>query len=212
MITLQPVLELAASDSFALWPIAEVQTYGFMALCGELTSAEVGTAIMRIAQCNDMDDEVNGLPPRPADPIASFLHGLLFYDTPFAAGGLRVDDSVTHFTLLPGCCNGLEEWRAWYDVLDGSGLAYFGHNPSPAAERRGELVRLTADAERSDSPVVEVSVAELRQLIAGAERDLANFCARASRWALRCMPDYAESITAALARVLDIPPGQSMQA
>ncbi|MDW4909408.1 hypothetical protein RB628_29725 [Streptomyces sp. ADMS] len=53
---------------------------------------------------------------------------------------------------------------------------------SPLAERCGDTVRLTVNAEQSDSPVIELSVAELRNLLTGAERDLADYFALAADW------------------------------
>ncbi|WP_459546257.1 hypothetical protein [Nocardia sp. X0981] len=213
VITMQPVLEIYASDDFGLWPVAEVETYGFSALSGELTPDEVGTAVMRIAGCNDIDPEHDGRPPRPADPLRSFLHGLLTFDTPFVAGGLRVTDSVTGIVFSPGCCHGLEDRHDWYEVLDGSGRASFGHDPDPCAERRGDMVRLTVDAEQSDSPVIELSATDLRQLLVGAEQDLVDFLALAADWATRHLPDHVDPVTAALARALNLPsPTESIEA
>ena len=75
---MQPVLETYAPDGFALWPVAEGEPFRYLALSGELAAAEVETAVMRIAQCNDIDpDPLAGddRPPRPADPLGSFLTG-----------------------------------------------------------------------------------------------------------------------------------------
>ncbi|WP_331738546.1 hypothetical protein [Embleya sp. NBC_00896] len=76
---------------------------------------------------------------------------------------------------------------------------------SPVAERFGDTVRLTVDAEMSDSAVIELSVAELRHLLAGAERDMADFLALATDWASGYLPARCAPVTAALARVLDLP-------
>lgn len=204
MIVLQPVLEICAPDGFALWPVAEFEPYGFLPLSGALGQAELGTAIMRIADCNNIEPD-NDRPPRPTDPLGSFLHGLLTTHDLFAAGGLRVTDTTTGTTLLPGCCNGLEEWRDWLEVLDGDGWASFGHDPSPLAERLGDTVRLTVDVEQDDSPVIELPVPELRGLLAAAERDLADFLQLAADWATQHLPDHASSVTAAVARALNLP-------
>jgi len=142
---------------------------------------------------------------RPADPLGSFLHGLLTFDTLFAAGGLRVTDSATGAAFLPGCCNGLEDWREWHQVLDDCGQAWFGHDPDPRAERHGENVRLTVDAEQNDSPVIELLATDLRRLLVGAEHDLASFLALAADWAAQNLPRHAAPVTAALARALDLP-------
>ncbi|MCX4581902.1 hypothetical protein [Streptomyces sp. NBC_01481] len=204
MIVVQPVLEIYRPDGFALWPVAEFEAYGFLPLSGALSPAEVGTAVMRIADYNNVDPEDDS-PPRPADPLGAFLHGLLTMDDVLSPGGLRVTDTATGITLLPGCCNGLEERHDWLEVLDGDGGGYFGHDPTPLAERLGDSVRLTVDAERDDSPVIELPAAELRHLLAGAERDLADFLGLAADWAAQHLPNHATSLTVALARALDLP-------
>ncbi|MFB6782813.1 hypothetical protein ACFCX0_36990 [Streptomyces sp. NPDC056352] len=72
------------------------------------------------------------------------------------------------------------DWRDWSEVVDGSGQASFGHGPDAFAERLGDTVRLTVDAEQSDSPVIELSVTEPRHPLDGAEHDLTNFSGLAS--------------------------------
>ncbi|MFB9523722.1 hypothetical protein [Streptomyces cremeus] len=205
MITVQPVLEMYAPDGFDLWPVAEVEPYDFLALSGALSPAEVGSAVMRIAGCNDIAPE-GDRPPRPADALDSFLHGLLTFGDLFAAGGLRITDNSTRVAFLPGCCDGLEDWRDWQQFIDDGSVLGFGHAPvSPIAERFGDTVRLTVNAEQSDSPVIELSVAELHDLLADAERDLADFLALAADWASRHLPDHCAAVTAAIARLVDLP-------
>lgn len=191
-------------EGFDLWPVAEAEPYGFLPLSGALSPAEVGTAVMAIAACNDWAPD-GGLPPRPADPLAAFLHGLLTVEDLFASGGLRVTDTVHGRTLVPGCCNGIDERSDWGEVVDGSGRASFGHDPSPLAERRGERVRLTVDADQDDSPVIELPVTELRGLLSRAERDLAQFVHLVGPWAARHVPGHAAATTAAVARALAVP-------
>ncbi|MEV6248738.1 hypothetical protein AB0M38_21385 [Streptomyces sp. NPDC051742] len=202
---MQPVLEMYAPDGFDLWPVAAVEPFGFLPLSGELSPAEVGAAVMRIAGCNDIDPD-GDRPPRPTDALGSFLHGLLTFDTLFAAGGLRVTDHSTGVVFQPGCCDGLEDWRDWDRFIDDGSPLGFGHDPvSPVAERFGDTVRLTVNADQSDSPVIELSVAELRGLLAGAERDLAGFLVLAGRWAASYLPGRCAAVTAALARVVGLP-------
>ncbi|GHA70743.1 hypothetical protein GCM10010348_74540 [Streptomyces anthocyanicus] len=202
---MHPVLEIYAPDGFDLWPVAEIKPFGWLPLSGELSSAEVGAAMMRIARCNDIDPD-GDRPPRPAAALDSFLHGLLTFDNLFAAGGLRVTDHSTGVTFLPGCCDGLEDWRDWHQFVDDGSLLGFGHAPvSPIAERFGDTVRLTVNAEQSDSPVIELCVTELRLLLDGAERDLADFLTLATDWSSRHLPRHCAAVTAALAHVLDLP-------
>ncbi|MFD5892977.1 hypothetical protein [Streptomyces sp. NPDC060366] len=203
----EPVLQVYGSDGFALWAVAESDSYGLMPLTGALQPIEIGTAVRRIAQCNDIDPEHDeDRPPRPADPLAGFLHGLLTMDDLYASGGLRFTDTASGTVLVPGCCTGLEEWRGWLGVVDGEGdgAAEFGHDPAPRAERLGDTVRLTVDADRDDGPVIELPVTELGRLLASVERDLTAFLATASLWATRHLP-HATPVTAALARALDLP-------
>ncbi|MEV7656338.1 hypothetical protein AB0O39_19430 [Streptomyces anulatus] len=209
---MQPVLETYVPDDFSLWPVAEGASSRFTALSGHLTSAEVGTALMLIARCNDIDpdpDVGDDRPPRPADPLASFLHGLLTFDDLFASGGLRVMDTSTGVTLLPGCCGGLEDWRGMYAVLDGGASPFLGHDPDPVVGRSGDSFRLVVDVEQSDSPVIELSADELRRLLDGVGRDLADFLALASDWVRRHLPDHAEPVIGALVRVLAVPVSRS---
>ncbi len=121
-------------------------------------------------------------------------------------------DSVTGVAFLPGCCNGLEDWREWHAVLEGNGQVGFGHNPDPRAERHGETVRLTVDADLNDSPVIEFPGADLRRLLAGAEHDLACFLALAAVWADQNLPRHAVPVIATLARALDLPIPADMSA
>ncbi|MCJ0869388.1 hypothetical protein [Streptomyces sp. AP-93] len=202
---MQPVLEILIPDGFDLWRVAEFNRFDFLPLSGELSPAEVGAAVASIASWNDADSD-GGRPPRPADPPASFLHGLLTLEDLFVAGGLQVTDPSTGVTFQPGCCDGLEDWRDWHRFADGGSLLGFGHDPvSPVAERFGCTVRLTVNGEQSDSPVIELSVTELRTLLDAAERHLADFLALAADWILQRLPGHCAPVTAALARALDLP-------
>ncbi|MDX2391097.1 MULTISPECIES: hypothetical protein [unclassified Streptomyces] len=205
---MQPVLEMNTPAGFDLWPVIRTERRSFLRLSGELSPAEIGTALMRIAACNDLDPaDVADLPSRPADPLSGFLHGLLNLDDPYAAGGLRVTDTSTGVAFSPGCCDGLEDWHDWHQVADGSGRIGYGHDPQPSlAERLGDTIRLTVDTNRTDSPVIELSAPELRHLLAGAERDLNEFLAVATAWVSEYLPEHSAPLVAALTRVLDLPP------
>ncbi|MFJ8129329.1 hypothetical protein [Streptomyces hydrogenans] len=58
---MQPVLEVAAPDGFALWPVAEAGASGFLALDGGLSPAGAGTAVRAPAACNDLAVEAERL-------------------------------------------------------------------------------------------------------------------------------------------------------
>ncbi|MER6230628.1 hypothetical protein ABT169_15980 [Streptomyces sp. NPDC001616] len=206
-MVMQPVLAISAAADFALWPVSEHESYGYLVLNGELTSAEVGTAVMQIAACSDLEpEEEHGSCPN--DPLGTFLHGLLTMPDMFAAVGFRVTDNATDTVFVePGCCKGMETWRDWLEVLNGSGCSYFGHDPSSMAERLGDIVRLTLDAHESDSSlVIELSVDQIRTLVTGAQQDLQDFLSLAGTWAEQHLPIHAAAVTAAVARALDLEP------
>ncbi|MEU1595881.1 hypothetical protein ABZ468_24215 [Streptomyces sp. NPDC005708] len=64
---------------------------------------------------------------------------------------------------------------------------------------------MTVDVEQRNSPAIELPVADLRRLLAGAERDLLDFLHLAAAWAARHLTDYATPVTSALGRALDLP-------
>ncbi|MET9564165.1 hypothetical protein [Streptomyces tauricus] len=202
---MHPVLEMYAPDGFDLWPVAEVEPFGFLPLSGKLSPAEVGTVVMRIADCNNIASDGDHA-PRTAITLGRFLHALLMpEDDLVAPGGLRVHDTSTGVTFLPACCDGLESWRDWHRFVDDGNLLGFGHDPvSPVAERFGDTVRLTVNADQPDSPVIVLSVTELRHLLAGAEGDLADFLVLAADWTACNLPDHSAPVTAALGRLLEM--------
>ncbi|WP_371619575.1 hypothetical protein [Streptomyces sp. NBC_00454] len=204
---MQPVLEMNTPDDFGLWPVLQAERGTFLPLSGGLSPIEIGTALMRIAACNDVDPADDGdLPPRPADPLGGFLHGLLNLDSPYAAGGLRVTDTSTGIVFPPGCCDGLDDWHDWYKVVDASGVVGYGHGPeSLLAKRVGDTVRLTTDTDQDGSSVIELPVTELRRLLTDAERDLTEFLAAATDWLSEHLPEHSVPLTAALARALVLP-------
>ncbi|WP_030655257.1 MULTISPECIES: hypothetical protein [Streptomyces] len=207
VIVMQPVLEISPSDDFALWPVGEHESYGYLVLNGGLTPTEVGTAVMQIADCNDSEPQEEH-DSSPTDPLGTFLHGLLTMPDLLAVGGFRVTDNATGTAFIePGCCNGLESWRDWLDVLDGTGCAYFGHDPFSVAERVNDVVRFTLDAHGADgSPVIELPVEQVRRLVTNAQQDLQDFLGLAGTWAEQHLPAHAAALTTALARALDLPP------
>lgn len=207
VIVVQPVLELGTADGFALWPVAEREPFTFMPLHGALAPPEVGAAVMTIAAYNDARRDDDAPPARPGDPVEDFLRGLLTGEDVQAPGGLQVTGTAGDLEVVrPGCCSGLEDWREWLGVLDGTGDAWLGHDPSPLAERRGDVIRLTVDAGRDDSPVFEVDVDVLRRGIADAERDLAAFLRAAADWAAVRLAGHACAVVTALARGVGMPP------
>ncbi|WP_116244709.1 hypothetical protein [Nocardiopsis sp. FIRDI 009] len=131
MIIMEPVLEIRPSDGFALWPVGGSAPYGFLPLDGALDPAGIGSAVMSVADDNDVGSSEDR-PTRPEESPDGFLHGLLTSDGPVTPGGLRVTDTASGTTLVPGCCAGLETWREWCGLPDDPGPVCLGHDPSPS--------------------------------------------------------------------------------
>ncbi|MEU7297967.1 hypothetical protein AB0A76_33040 [Streptomyces exfoliatus] len=140
---------------------------------------------MQIADCNDFEPEKEH-GSGPCDPLGAFLPGLLTKPDLIGSGGFRVTDNVTDTVFVePVCCIGLETWRDWLEMLDGTGCAYFGHDPSSVAERVNAVVQLELDAHG---------------------QDVQDFLSLAGTWAEQHLPAHAAAVTTALARALDMAP------
>lgn len=211
MIVMQPVLKVVPPEGPAPWPLAAREPFSFLPLHGRMTTEEIGLAVLCIAVANEGGSSDGPAPSDdrpPADHAVSsrseaLLRGLLTAEYLSTPGGFQVTDTGSGAVLKPGCCNGIEEWRDWLPVLDGEPVR-FGHGPDPEAELVEDTVRLTVDLGREDSPVIELSPAELHRLLAGAERDLRDFLAAATAWAVEHLPARLSTpFGAALARALD---------
>ncbi|GAA1935953.1 hypothetical protein [Kitasatospora viridis] len=200
MIEMHTVLEVYEPDGFTFWPVAAVDRYGYLRLHGGMTPAEVGLAVQRIADYNDVDQEMD----QPRETVAALLEGLFTVDAQVVPGGLRVVDTSTGVTVQPGCCAGVEEWRCWRNVTADRSGPDLGHDPSPLAELRGGLVRLTADCEEPGSPFIELPVEEWEQGVDGIERDLRAFLRLAAAWAAETVPAHAELLGTILAAALEL--------
>ncbi|MGW3104303.1 hypothetical protein [Streptomyces sp. NPDC001100] len=143
--------------------------------------------------------------PCPTDPLGAFLNGPLTMPDLFAPGRSRATDTATDTVFVEaGSCNGPETWRDRREVLDGTGCSSLCHAPSPAAERVGDAVRLTLDAQAEDGgPVIELPLDQLRVLVTGTQADLRDFLRLAGTRAGPHLPTHAAAVTAALTRAMD---------
>lgn len=209
---LDPVLEISDTAGFGLWPVTAPPAGGFLALSGELTAVEVGTALAVLATYND---ERAGAGAEDAEEL---IRRLVEAECIIAQGGIRVRDPGTNSTLDPGCCFGLESWRDWLALADGE-TPWLGHSPQTRVEHRGPVVRLWSaeqsteqsterSREQSTEPStepphtpprpvdlpVDLPVAELPGLLAGVQGELRGFLRQVERWADTYAPSYAVSL------------------
>ncbi|MBT2229926.1 hypothetical protein [Nonomuraea sp. NEAU-A123] len=143
-------------------------------------------ADLHVPDCEELD----------ADTIVGRL---LEQDALIAPGGLELHDLSTGVTIIPGCCSGLEDWRAWSEALSGDDV-WLGHDPAPSIAVNGDRMRIRQDGglgEGSDS--VDVPVALFPALLRTVQQDLVGFLGRVGEWADGVTPSPA----AALVRKLD---------
>jgi hypothetical protein len=167
------VVEAYHDVAHADWPTGPSSAGGAV-LSGRMSREDVGTALASIAQYNDQDeDELDG----PA-----LLGALLRQDAINAPGGVRVRDVESGVVVEPGCCAGLEDWRDWYELLDGK-VPWLGHSPEPGLELSGASVRLWPDSERTDEPSCEIALADLPGHLERVRQDLLGFLDLVRQWA-----------------------------
>ena len=115
----------------------------------------------------------------PRGSLRERIQRLAEADECVLAGGLIA--SKDDFSLLPGCCCGLEDWTEWKGLSPGTDSPWLGHDPSPWVETLEDLVMLHAGGALDESPdkitrdTLEVSYEELNAAVARAESDLISF-------------------------------------
>ena len=189
------VLETYGTADFTAWPIAEPPEGGILALSGQMSPAEVGTAMAVIFSYGDI----------PTAPISD-LHQLLDRhladaEALVAPGGLRIRDTATNAEILPGCCCGLENWREWCDVLHEQDI-WLGHGPDTDLEHVAGAVRLRQESgSRSPLPPtheVEIRLDDLPALLATVHLRLQGFLRLVGQWASETTPRAADRLVTVL--------------
>ncbi|MFF4990235.1 hypothetical protein ACFY19_23850 [Streptosporangium saharense] len=199
MITVEVVLESDDAVGFTAWPIAEPSNDRFLSLSGQMSPAEVGSAMAVIFS-------YNGLSVEPVTDLtgAQLEQHLAEAGALIAPGGLRFRDSITNAQVVPGCCFGLENWRDWLEVMRGQEL-WLGHSPAHRLEHSGQFIRLTQDGwDDCPSLTVEIDVNELPGLLASAQQQLRGFLKLAQQWSADVVPQMTVSLVAALDEHLKI--------
>ncbi|MEV0371778.1 hypothetical protein AB0I10_18430 [Streptomyces sp. NPDC050636] len=192
---MEPVLETSDTSGFAPWPVADLPAYDMLALSGELSSLEVGTAMAALVGDQAGTDD--------AGSAAALISRLLDEECVILQGGVRVHDPDGGVTVQPGCCFGLESWRDWLDFTRGE-TPWLGHAPEPYAEHHGPVVRLWPEREQAHTRPIEIRTAELPDLLKGVQDGLRGFLRLVERWADQYAPSLAAALTARLDEDLGI--------
>jgi hypothetical protein len=172
-IVMMAVAEVPRLTGDPPWPVATRRPGEWLTLDGNATAEEVGLFVA-------------GLGPD--------VESILAEELLLAIGGLLVMDTASGVVVQPGCCAGLEEWRAWKD-----GSPWLGHNPSPVLEFAGDDVHLWRDGKRGEPLVFPRAV--LHVLLDGVQQDLIGFLGTVERWGgtrLAAAVDWSFGFTAPL--------------
>ncbi|MFF4098872.1 hypothetical protein [Streptomyces sp. NPDC001903] len=188
------VLETYKAADFTLWPIAEPTADRLVPLSGQLSSQEVGTAMAILTEYNGSSRRG----ARASEASLEHVRRLVTAESVVAPGGLRIRDTVTGVTALPGCCFGLENWRDWGALADGE-YPWLGHDPMPRVEHAGAVIRLWPDTDRQDGPPIDIPRARLPELLGSVQEELVAFLGAVGRWAGHWFP----TVSAALVEKLD---------
>ncbi|WP_405806617.1 hypothetical protein [Streptomyces sp. NBC_01187] len=177
MLTMDAVLEVYRAREFALWEVGqEPPSDRLLALSGELSLPQVGTALAVLVQYNRVE----------AHSAAELLPRLAAEECLVAPGGLRLHDARSGTTIVPGCCCGLEEWREWARLGERE-MPWMGHDPDPDGEFGATTVSLWPDEGRRTAPAV-VPFTRLRGLLEKVRSDLTGFMWLAGEWSERQAP------------------------
>jgi hypothetical protein len=188
MLTIDAVVEVYRARESAPWDIdPEPPADRLLALTGELSLPQVGSAIAVLAEYNRVE----------AGTAAELLTRLTAEECLVAPGGIRLHDAESGTTIVPGCCCGLEEWREWAR-LGNREMPWMGHDPDPDGEFGATTFSLWPDVGRRAAPAV-VPFTRLRGLLEKVRNDLTGFMWLAGEWSERQAPGTG----AALRRKLD---------
>jgi hypothetical protein len=194
VLIMDAVLETSEVTDFALWPVADLPADHFLALSGQLSVRELGTAMAVLTNYNGSDSEVRA---RGLEDSTEQVSQLLATDQIIAPGGIRIRDTSTGVTAAPGCCFGLENWRDWLGCMNGE-EPWLGHGPTPRAEHNGATVRLWPDVDHRDGLPIELPLVRLPELLGSVQAQLIAFLASVGKWATRYAPPLADALVAKL--------------
>lgn len=194
------IVETYDAVDFAQWPTAVPRADRLLALSGQMSLLEVGTAMAVLTSYNH--DDSDGSAPDTEAGIRR-IQNLLGVDLVTAPGGILLQDTTTGVVIAPGCCFGLENWRDWLDLINGEEL-WLGHGTATHVEHQGTLVKVWPDTDPPAKIPIELLLAELPDLLQTVHDKLNGFLALAEQWASRYAPALAPALIAKLNEDLNI--------
>jgi hypothetical protein len=190
VLLMQAVVEVPASSIRVSWPVANREPRSWLVLDADCDDDEVGLFVASLATGLDQGADADQAGPERIDLTGSattvperpigVVDGLVATEMLIAAGGVRLHDTTTGATVVPGCCAGLEDWRDWTLVAAGES-PWLGHDPSPRAEALADHARIWPNGHAG--PVVDVPWVAFPELLGQVHRDLVAFADRLADWA-----------------------------
>ncbi|EGD42317.1 hypothetical protein NBCG_03394 [Nocardioidaceae bacterium Broad-1] len=200
------VIETADEIGFSLWPVLGGNKFTHVALSRECSDREIGSAVHAVLHWFYLDENL-----KPAQTITDYLERALDPSPqdptrPLGWGGPRFTYGAT--TIVPGCCLSIDERHELRDSLTANSGVWLGHDPSIGVTlEHGVATVVQDDGDEGDdiTAQIQTSERELKAALDAADVRLSEFIERAGGWAARYAPNYAKSLTEALASALAVP-------
>lgn len=185
MLSLTPVVKAPSGAAPYPWAASDAARH-WIPLNDTASDAEVALVVAVLAAEN------SGEYPIPAMSIAEAVGFLAAAEGLVVDGGLLVRRNA--FTIEPGCCGDLADWRGWVDLAPGALTPWMGHAPAPwvATEETGAVIYADGGAELGNVPDpehVRVSYLEIETALNRARTDLEGFQIRLEDWLSRHAPE-----------------------
>ncbi|HEY8563766.1 MAG TPA: hypothetical protein VIL74_25530 [Pyrinomonadaceae bacterium] len=172
--TIEAIVKIDSFEITAPWEVAENKFF-YTRLFAGMDEAEIGSIML--ASIFPLTDEM--VKENAADTLRAFVDN----EEGFVLGGGLLFKENGAAKVSPGCCGGLEDWRDWFAVANGSGGIWTGHDPESLIEKNDRLIKIWNDAETKDDEFsIELMPEEFIRLLELVERDLTDFLDRLRRW------------------------------
>jgi len=180
VLRLQAVFETPSLDNryYTAWNIPVFKPFTFIRLWGEMNEAEISLFVMQLADYNQIS--LN-------NDLSVIIQLILAKKGLILPGGIAAIS--TDKEIQPSCCSGLESWREWANFLKTEQAPWWGHDPSPWVELRGETVRFWSDGGLELEPArkafyLEMSRSQFKGAIASVQADLRGFLSALGNWGM----------------------------
>jgi hypothetical protein len=132
-----------------------------------------------------------------------------------AASSLTVSGGLVavknDYRLFPGCCHGLESWRAWVGTRQGKGPGWMGHDPSAWVDVSG-VEAIFHNGTSAPNEALSVRYDEITEAVEQAGRDLEDLMEAMRAWLSRSGIAKVDDVISKLTKELWIGPSAALAA